>query len=244
MFILLLYHRIRPSRSLHHSSKNAHSSSTFSPKHWNQCPYSPWYRGTAMFRARRSRPPLIHNVCLFTRLNLFSAFGFFLRFCRWHPAISYMVFPAAKSQHHLAELATTLDQVDFPNRLSVKSTKTEYIIIGSLHQQTKLTSNSIFFHSNLITSTFSACNLGIIFKNDCIKHFTKISQIAYLPLRQQHQILKSGNPLVLVLPSFLSTNLITFITYLQRIQNILASVVCPTVHLEGHLDYPQSKCPS
>src|SRR5437870_5224634 len=76
------------------------------------------------------------------------------------------------------------------NRLVVNPSKTEYLLIGTKQQRSKLTNSSIFFKNVSLTPTDSARNLGVIFDSnlDFTKHISSICRSSFFHIRQLRQI--------------------------------------------------------
>ena len=52
------------------------------------------------------------------------------------------------------------------NRLSVNSSKTEYLLIGTQQQRAKISDSSLSFRSTALVPVSSARNLGVVFQSD------------------------------------------------------------------------------
>ena len=79
------------------------------------------------------------------------------------------------------------------NRLSVNSSKKEYLIIGTPQQRFKLTASSILFQGNILKPTDSTRNLGIIFDKELSlkQHVSSICKSSYYQIRQICQVRSS-----------------------------------------------------
>jgi hypothetical protein len=165
----------------------------------------------------------------------------------------YISFPPLLSASPLSLLSFTLDLVHTwftNNRLCLNPSKTEYIIIGSSYQRSKLISTDISLSGNLIKPVESAKNLGIIFDSEMSlhKHISSICQTSFYHIRQLRQIRSSidihsatilanslvhskldyCNSLYYSLPN-------TSIHRLQLVQNSLARVVIPSTLRRHHI---------
>ena len=81
----------------------------------------------------------------------------------------YISFSGAGSSTSLQRLSGTLDQVYSwfcANRLSVNPSKTEYLLIGTQQQRSKVIDSSVHFHNLALCPTDSAQNLGVIFDSN------------------------------------------------------------------------------
>ena len=81
----------------------------------------------------------------------------------------YISFNSPDSATSLATLSSALDSVHAwltSNRLSVNPSKTEFLIIGTPQQRSKLTAATLTFQGILLIPTDSTRNLGFIFDKD------------------------------------------------------------------------------
>ena len=81
----------------------------------------------------------------------------------------YISFNSPDSATSLATLSSALDSVHAwltSNRLSVNRSKTEFLIIGTPQQRSKLTATTLTFQGTLLTPTDSTRNLGFILDKD------------------------------------------------------------------------------
>ena len=165
----------------------------------------------------------------------------------------YISFTSNDSPACLKALSTTLDSVYSwftNNRLSLNPAKTEYLVIGTKQQRSKLVNASISFSGTVLTPTNSARNLGVIFESDLSlkKHISKICQASFLQIRQLRQIRSSLdiNTATILANSLVSSKIdycnslyfglpATSINRLQKIQNSLARVVYPSVKRHHHI---------
>jgi len=164
----------------------------------------------------------------------------------------YISFSSAEVQDALAKLTSTLDQVHSwfcANRLVVNPSKTEYLLIGTSQQRSKVTNSSISFKNVLISPTVSARNLGVIFDSnlDFKSHISSICRSSFFHIRQLRQIrpsLDTNSAIILAnalvhskidyCNSLLNGLPNTSIVRLQYVQNALARVVCNTTKLRSH----------
>ena len=105
----------------------------------------------------------------------------------------YISFSASDSNRNLSILSSTLDNVHAwltANRLTVNPSKTEYLLIGTPQQRSKVTSSTINFHGTTLTPSTSARNLGVTFNSDLSfkEHISSTCQISFLHIRQLRQI--------------------------------------------------------
>ena len=165
----------------------------------------------------------------------------------------YISFSAADSQSSLATLTSKLDLVHTwltTNRLTVNPSKTEYLIIGTPQQCSKLISSTISFSGTTISSSDSVRNLGVTFDSNLSlqKHISSICQTSYYHIKQLRQVrsVLDNNSAILLANSLVSSRLDycnslyfglpqTSINRLQRIQNSLARVVMPFVKRHDHI---------
>ena len=165
----------------------------------------------------------------------------------------YISFTPDSQSSAMDLLTDTLDSVHTwltSNMLSVNPSKTEYLLIGTSVQKSKLTSISPNFCGNPLVPTTSARNIGVIFDESLAfkDHINKIIQISYLQIRQLRQIrsvldLNSAKLLAssLVISKLDYCNSLFYglpsstLNRLQRVQNSLARVVVPTVKRHHHI---------
>src|SRR4051812_20966950 len=87
----------------------------------------------------------------------------------------YISFSSSDSPSHLSILSSTLDSVfDWftSNRLSVNPPKTEFLLIGTPQQRSKLTSSTLTFQGTSLSPVSSCRNLGVILDNDLSFKYT------------------------------------------------------------------------
>jgi len=165
----------------------------------------------------------------------------------------YISFSASDAQPSLAVLSSKLDAIHAwltTNRLTVNPSKTEYLIIGTPQQRSKLTSSTISFHNTAISPSNSLRNLGVTFDSDLSlqKHISSVCQTSYLHIRHLRQIrsILDTNSAILLANSLVSSRLDycnslyyhlpdVSINRLQRVQNSLAQVVMPFVKRYDHI---------
>ena len=156
----------------------------------------------------------------------------------------YLSFSASDSAHSLTILSNTLDMVHSwlsRNYLCLNPSKTEFLIIGSKQQRSKILENSITFSGATVSVSSSARNLGVIFDSDMSfsKQISTVSKSCFYTIRHMRQIRSSldFNSAILLANALVSSkidfcNSLYFglpssaIQRLQRIQNALARVVC------------------
>jgi hypothetical protein len=165
----------------------------------------------------------------------------------------YISFSASDSTKNLVILSSILDSVHswlFANRLTVNPSKTEYLLIGTPQQRSKVTSCSIQFHGTTLTPSGTARNLGIIYDSDLSlkKHIASVCQTSFFHIRQLRQVRSSldTNSAIILANSLVSSRLDycnslfyglpdCSIHRLQRVQNSLARVVLPFVKRQHHI---------
>jgi hypothetical protein len=165
----------------------------------------------------------------------------------------YISFNTSDSATNLSIISSLLHSVRSwltSNRLTVNPAKTEYLLIGTAQQRSKIISSTISFHGNDLIPSKSTRNLGVIFDSDLSykKHISSVCQISYFQIRQLRQIrsvlnLKSA---VLLANSLVSSRLdycnsLYFglpdcsIHKLQLVQNSLARAVLPSTKRYDHI---------
>ena len=164
----------------------------------------------------------------------------------------YISFSSIDSNVALAKLTSTLDHVHAwfcANRLVVNPSKTEYLLIGTRQQRSKIINPSISFKDVSLSPTDSARNLGVIFDSnlDFKSNISSICRSSFFHIRQLRQIrpsLDKNSAIVLAnalvhskldyCNSLLSGLPNTSIIRLQYVQNSLARVVCNTTKFHSH----------
>ena len=165
----------------------------------------------------------------------------------------YISFPPTKSHSPLSLLSSTLDLVHTwftNNRLCLNPSKTEYIIIGTPIQRSKLSSSSISIANKFLEPVNSVRNLGIIFDTDLSlrKHISSITQTSFYHIRHLRQIRSSidinsatilANALVQSKLDYCNSLYYALpkssIHRLQLVQNSLARVVIPSTLRHHHI---------
>ena len=166
----------------------------------------------------------------------------------------YISFRSSDSVDSLTTISSTLDVVHSwltSNRLTVNPSKTEYLLIGTPQQRSKVTSTSVTFCGNQITPTKSCRNLGFIFDSDLsLKKQISLTvcQSSYFQIRQIRQIRSSLdiNAATMLANSLVSSRLDycnslysglpeSTLLPLQRVQNSLARVVLPYIKRSDHI---------
>jgi len=158
----------------------------------------------------------------------------------------YIAFSARDSTPALSLLTTTLDSVHSwltQNRLALSTYKTEFLLIGLNRQQEKLNFSSFSFAGSTVSSTSSACNLGVIFDSELLfeDHISSVTRSCYYIICQLRQIrpLLDYNTAVSLENSLVSSRLDfcnsllyglpnSSIRRLQLVQNSLARVIFST----------------
>jgi len=164
----------------------------------------------------------------------------------------YISFSSSDSTQSLARLSSTLDLVHSwfcANRLAVNPSKTEYLLIGTNQQRSKIINSSVYFQNLSLTPTDSVRNLGVIFDSnlDFKKHISSICHSAFFQIRQLRQIRSSldKNSAIILANSLVHSKLdycnsLLFglpdasIIRLQRVQNSLARTVCNATKRQSH----------
>ena len=166
----------------------------------------------------------------------------------------YISFDSSDADNSLATLSSILDSVHAwltANRLSVNPSKTEYLIIGTPQQRSKLvTPSSISFQGTDLIPTDSTRNLGILFDKDLSlkQNISSICKTSYYHIRQLRQVRSSldTDSAIILANSLVSSKLdycnslyyglpATSLDKLQRVQNSLARVVVPSVRRHHHI---------
>ena len=105
----------------------------------------------------------------------------------------YISFSASDSSAGLLTLSSVLDSVYtwlISNRLSVNTSKTEYLLIGTQQQRAKVSSTSLSFRGHTITPSCHVRNLGITFDVDLSfkPHISFLSSSSFFYIRLLRQI--------------------------------------------------------
>ena len=196
--------------------------------------------------------PLLFSMYTTPLTNVLSSAGVSFHFYADDTQI-YLSFPPNDSILNLLQLSGILDTVHSwltSNRLVVNPSKTEYILIGTGQQRSKLSDPSIVFHHNKLSPVDALRNLGVVFDPDLShkKHVTKICQTSFLYIRQLRQIreyldLNSSKTLAnaLVISRLDYCNSLLFglpnstLHRLQLIQNSLARATVPQTKRYDHI---------
>ena len=165
----------------------------------------------------------------------------------------YISFPPALSHKPLSVLSSTLDLVHTwftNNRLCLNPSKTEYLVIGTRCQRSKLSTTALSISGNIIEPVKSARNLGIIFDSELslCKHISSICQTSFYHIRQLRQIRSSIdiNSATILANALIHSKLDycnslyyslpnSTIHRLQLVQNSLARVVIPSTLRYHHI---------
>ena len=165
----------------------------------------------------------------------------------------YISFSSIDSALSLTKLTLTLDSTYewlTLNRLCFNPSKTEYLLIGTPQQRSKVLSLSINFHGSNLTPYSDARNLGVIFDSSLsfTKHISTLCSSSFYQIRQLRQVRSSLdlNSAIILANALVTSKLdycnsllyslpATAINRLQRVQNALARVVVPTVRLNHHI---------
>jgi hypothetical protein len=164
----------------------------------------------------------------------------------------YLSFSNSQTEQSLTNLSAALDKV-FSwfciNKLSVNPSKTEYLLIGTSQQRSKIINSSLFFRNLDLCPTDSARNLGVIFDSSLNfkKQISAVCRSSFFHIRQIRQIRSCldrnsavilGNSLVhskLDYCNSLYYGLPSSSTMrLQIVQNSLARVVSNTTKFRSH----------
>ena len=165
----------------------------------------------------------------------------------------YISFSSSDSAYNLTVLSSTLDSVYSwftLNRLSVNPSKTEFLLVGTPQQRSKLTATSVSFCGTVLTPSDSCRNLGVVFDSDLSfkKHISNVCRLSFYHIRQLRQIRSSlyTNSAIILSNALVSSKLdycnslyyklpACSINRLQVVQNALARVVVPFVKRSHHM---------
>ena len=165
----------------------------------------------------------------------------------------YISFSPNESAESLTALGNTLDSVHSwltRKKLSLNPSKTEFLLVGTQTQRSKVISHSINFAGTEIKSSPSVRNLGVILDEDLnfSKHISSICKSSYHSIRQLRQIRPSldlcssialSNSLVSCrldyCNSLYSGLPLSSIHRLQLVQNSLARVIYPSLSRRDHI---------
>lgn len=165
----------------------------------------------------------------------------------------YISFSPSQANPNLDILSSTLESVHnwlTSNRLTVNPSKTEYLLIGTPQQRSKISNSSVHLKGINISPSDSARNLGFIFDSN-LSHKSQISSVcktSFLQIRQLRQIRSSLDiSSAIVLANSLVSSRLDYcnslyynlpessIHRLQRVQNSLARVVLPYIKRRHHI---------
>lgn len=136
------------------------------------------------------------------------------------------------------------------NHLIVNTSKTEYLLVGTKCQPSKLLSTSVTFIDTSLSPTASVRNLGVTYDENLslTKHISAVCSSSYHVIRLIRQIHSSldHNRAVILCNALLSSKLdlcntlcfnlsTSSIHRLQLVQNSLARVICPTITRCDHI---------
>ena len=165
----------------------------------------------------------------------------------------YISFSSSDSAHNLTVLSSCLDSVHSwftINRLSVNSSKNEFLLVGTPQQRSKLTAMSVSFCGTALTPSDSCRNLGVVFDSDLSfkKHISNVCRLSFYHIRQLRQIRSSldTNSAIILANALVSSKLdycnslyynlpACSLKRLQVVQNALARVVVPSVKRSHHI---------
>ena len=165
----------------------------------------------------------------------------------------YISFSSSDSTTSLSILSSTLDSIHSwlsSNRLSVNPAKTEFLLIGTKQQRSKITNCSISFLGIPISPSIHARNLGVEFDSDLSysQHISNVCRSSYYQIRQFRQLRSAldTNSAKLLANALVSSKLdycnslfynlpSTSIDRLQHVQNSLARFVIPSVRRCHHI---------
>jgi hypothetical protein len=136
------------------------------------------------------------------------------------------------------------------NKLSVNPSKTEYLLIGTPQQRSKVVSASIHFQGTVLTPSLTARNLGVTFDSSLnfTKHISSLCSTSFYHIRQLRQARPSldTNSAIILANALVASKLDycnslfynlpdSALNRLQGIQNSLARVVFPSVRYSDHI---------
>jgi len=165
----------------------------------------------------------------------------------------YTSFSCTDSASSLTQLSSKLDSTYnwlTSNRLSVNPLKTDYLLIGTPRQRSKVLSSSISFRGQNLSPSSETRNLGVIFDSSLSfsKHVSDLCRSCFYhicQLRQARSSLDTKSATILAnalvnskldyCNSLLYSLPATILNRLQRVQNSLARVVIPTTGYNTHI---------
>ena len=165
----------------------------------------------------------------------------------------YFSFSSSESVDSLSKLSSMLDDVYnwfSVNRLCLNPSKTEYLLIGTPQQRSKVVSPTLAFQHNSLTPNPHARNLGVILDPDFSfkNHISSLCSSSFYYIRLFRQLRSSldhssalllANSLVSMKLDYCNSLLYglpkTSLNRLQRVQNSLARVVDLSVKFSQHI---------
>src|SRR2546425_6754020 len=165
----------------------------------------------------------------------------------------YIFFSGSDSSSALASLSHALDSVYSwltLNRLSVNPNKTEYLLIGTQQQHSKIVDFLLSFYGTALVPVSSARNVGVVFQSDLSfdKNIFNVCHSCFCHIRQIRQIRPSLdlNSSIQLANTLVSSKLDYFnslfyglpdtsIKRFKRVQNCLARVIFPVVKRSDHI---------
>ena len=101
----------------------------------------------------------------------------------------YVSFAASDAPASLRLMSSALGSVNqwfHANRLSLNPGKTEFLLIGTPQQRSKIGDQQLLFCDSVLKSVDSARNLGVIFDSDVSlkKHISKVCQLSFMHIHQ------------------------------------------------------------
>ena len=155
----------------------------------------------------------------------------------------YISFPGADSNQAMSSLSSVLDRLYYwfcDNKLSINPSKTEFLLVGTPQQRSKVVDASVTFRDLKLSPTESARNLGVMFDSDLSfsRHISNVCSSAFFFIRQLRQLRSSldFDSAIILANSIVHSKLdycnslfsglpISSISRLQRVQNSLARIV-------------------
>jgi hypothetical protein len=165
----------------------------------------------------------------------------------------YISFDSKDSTTNLQLLSSTLDNVHAwfsSNKLTLNPSKTEFLIIGTAQQKSKLNCKTLSFDNSELQAAPCARDLGVIIDSELShkNHITKVVQTSYMHIRQIQRVRHSIdlNSAILLANSLVSSRLDycnslyyglpeKSLNRLQQVQNSLARVVMPSCKKYDHI---------